>query len=244
VEARPSTPQPLRVAERLASVALEELGFRVRVERARPQVSARLACARGGPLAFGSMRRDRPSHPRGKPGLDWRGTTLLWRPEGVELRVPLRMRHCGEWRPSPPTQSGTQSPLAGLRREMMDRIGFALASPTLLDDVGDPQELRRYARHSGSARTGCRTAGRWPGPPTSSTAFEPIRDRDLDWPALAARTRPRLGCHSDRLISPSRAVEARGPATPPQPAIGKVRTPRRWKEDRWMLDNGRIASGG
>ena len=79
--------------------------------------------------------------PPTEPGLDWRRATLLWRSEGLELRVPLRL-----------TVSATaafaaddvwsHAPLAGLRREIWTGW-LALTSPTLLDDVGDPSELRR-----------------------------------------------------------------------------------------------------
>ena len=51
----------------------------------------------------------------------------------------------------------TQPPLAGLRREIWTGW-LALASPTLLDDVGDPAELRRLldaaAQHAADAEEG------------------------------------------------------------------------------------------
>jgi hypothetical protein len=75
---------------------------------------------------------------RGAP-LDWRGARLLWRPEGLELRVPL---HLGEG--SLATFAGDHvwatEPLSGLRREIWTGW-LSLASPTLLDDA-DPAELR------------------------------------------------------------------------------------------------------
>jgi len=138
--------RPLRVAERLASVALEELGFRVRVKRTRPQVPARpgvRAAIRPGPLRFNQARETivpRPI-PAAKPGLDWHRATLLWRPEGLELRVPLRMS-VAEMATFAAGPTWTQPPLAGLRREIWTGW-LALASPTLVDDVGDPHELRR-----------------------------------------------------------------------------------------------------
>jgi hypothetical protein len=139
--------RPLRVAERLASVALEELGFRVRVDRVRPQVPARPGvreAARPGPLPLDPQAREamapRPIRPA-KHGLDWRRATLLWRPEGLELRVPLRMS-VAEMATFAADPTWTQPPLAGLRREIWTGW-LALASPTLLQDIGDPAELRR-----------------------------------------------------------------------------------------------------
>jgi ATP-dependent Clp protease ATP-binding subunit ClpA len=76
-----------------------------------------------------------------EPGLDWHRATLLWRPEGLELRVPLRMS-VAEMATFAIDPIWTQPPLAGLRREIWNGW-LALASPTLLDDVCDPQELRR-----------------------------------------------------------------------------------------------------
>jgi len=139
--------RPLRAAERLASVALEELGFRVWVDRVRPPVPARpgvRGAVRPGPLPLDPQAREAMAPrriPAAKPGLDWRRATLLWRPEGLELRVPLRMTvaQMATFAADPPW---TQPPLAGLRREIWTGW-LALASLTLMGDVGDPQELRR-----------------------------------------------------------------------------------------------------
>jgi hypothetical protein len=137
----------LRVAERLASVVLEELGLRVRVQRTRPQPPARppeREASRPGPPRVHPQAREamapRPI-PAARRGIDWRAATLLWRPEGLELRVPLRLSLAGTatFATDP---AWTQPPLAGLRREIWTGW-LALASPTLLDDVGDPAQLRR-----------------------------------------------------------------------------------------------------
>jgi hypothetical protein len=75
------------------------------------------------------------------PGLDWRRANLLWRPEGVELRVPLRM-DLGAIATFAADEAWSRAPLAGLRREIWTGW-LAVASPTLLEDIGDPRELRR-----------------------------------------------------------------------------------------------------
>jgi len=72
--------------------------------------------------------------------LDWRSATLHWRPEGLELRVPLRLGD-GAMAAFAADEVWARVPLAGLRREIW-RGWVGLASPTLLDDVG-PLELRR-----------------------------------------------------------------------------------------------------
>ena len=74
------------------------------------------------------------------PGLDWRRANLLWRPEGLELRIPLHLDY-----PSMATFAAdevwSQSPLVGLRREIW--AGWlALAAPTLLQDIASPAALR------------------------------------------------------------------------------------------------------
>jgi hypothetical protein len=137
----------LRVAERLASVTLGELGLRVRVDRVRPQFPARPGvgqAVRPGAHRFNPQAREamppRPV-PAANPGLDWHRATLLWRPEGLELRVPLRMS-VAQMAAFAADEVWSSELLAGLRREMWTGW-LALASPTLLDAVGDPQELRR-----------------------------------------------------------------------------------------------------
>jgi ClpA/ClpB-like protein len=77
-------------------------------------------------------------HPR--PALDWSRATLLWRPEGLELRIPLQLNEASAASFAADAVWSTQ-PLAALRREIWSGW-LGLASPTLLDDV-DPSELRR-----------------------------------------------------------------------------------------------------
>jgi hypothetical protein len=81
------------------------------------------------------------SHPQRlpSPGLDWRRATTLWRPEGLELRVPLDLTD-GAMAAFAADEVWAQPPLTGLRREIWDGW-LALASPTLIDDV-DPVALR------------------------------------------------------------------------------------------------------
>jgi hypothetical protein len=71
--------------------------------------------------------------------LDWRGAHLMWRPEGLELRIPLRLGE-GEMAAFAADAAWSAEPLARLAGEIW-RGWLALASPTLLDDV-DPDELR------------------------------------------------------------------------------------------------------
>ncbi len=77
---------------------------------------------------------------RPRPGLDWSRATLLWRPEGLELRIPLQLNEASAASFAADEVWSTQ-PLAALRREIWSGW-LGLASPTLLDDV-DPSELRR-----------------------------------------------------------------------------------------------------
>jgi hypothetical protein len=74
------------------------------------------------------------------PGLDWRRATLLWRPEGLELRVPLHLNE-GSMATFAADEAWSKAPLEGMRRELWAQW-LGLASPTLLEDV-DPSELRR-----------------------------------------------------------------------------------------------------
>jgi hypothetical protein len=78
--------------------------------------------------------------PRQRPALDWRRATLLWRPEGLELRVPLDLNE-GAIATFAADDVWAAQTLAGVRREIWPGW-LALASPTLLDDI-DPLELRR-----------------------------------------------------------------------------------------------------
>jgi hypothetical protein len=73
-------------------------------------------------------------------GLRWERAAFLWRPEGLELRVPLNLDQ-GAIAAFATDVAWETAPLTGLRREIWDGW-LALASPTLLDDL-DPDELRR-----------------------------------------------------------------------------------------------------
>ena len=75
------------------------------------------------------------------PGLEWRRATLLWRPEGLELRVPLRMS-VAQMAAFAADEIWSSEPLVGLRREIWTGW-LALASPTLIRDVGEPSQLRQ-----------------------------------------------------------------------------------------------------
>ena len=84
----------------------------------------------------------------------WHRATVMWRPEGLELRVPLDLDH-GGLAALANDAAWSAHPLAGLEREIW-RGWLALRSPTLLDDV-DPRELRAaidgaLERVSGSSR--------------------------------------------------------------------------------------------
>ena len=75
-----------------------------------------------------------------QPALDWRRATLLWRPEGLELRIPLRLDEASA-ASFAADEVWSTPPLAALRREIWSGW-LGLASPTLLDDA-DASELRR-----------------------------------------------------------------------------------------------------
>jgi hypothetical protein len=75
-----------------------------------------------------------------RPGLDWSRATLLWRPAGLELRIPLGLSEASA-ATFAADEVWSTPPLAALRRKMWSGW-LAIASPTLLDDV-DPVELRR-----------------------------------------------------------------------------------------------------
>lgn len=111
-------------------------------EKVRRETLAALGWRKSEPQRLGIRQLGRvPPFHRGRPaGLDWRRATLLWRPEGVELRVPLRLNE-GSIARFAADEVWTQEPLTWLRRELWSGW-LALASPTLLDDV-DPVELRR-----------------------------------------------------------------------------------------------------
>jgi hypothetical protein len=69
----------------------------------------------------------------------WERAHLMWRPEGVELRVPLAFAD-GRLAALANDPAWSAPPLAGLAREIW-RGWLAVRSPTLLDDA-DPHELR------------------------------------------------------------------------------------------------------
>ena len=72
--------------------------------------------------------------------LDWRRATLMWRPEGLEIRIPQRLGD-GAMAAFAADEVWSNPMLSPLRREIW-RGWLGLASPTLLEDV-DPEELRR-----------------------------------------------------------------------------------------------------
>jgi hypothetical protein len=69
----------------------------------------------------------------------WHRATVMWRPEGLELRVPLDLDQ-GGLAAFANDAAWSAPPLAGLGREIW-KGWLAVRSPTLLDDV-DPRELR------------------------------------------------------------------------------------------------------
>jgi Clp amino terminal domain, pathogenicity island component len=95
---------------------------------------------RGGPghqAGQVARRIHAPDFPR--PALDWRRASMLWRPEGLELRIPLALNE-GAIAAFAADEAWSSAPLTGIRREIWSGW-VALASPSLLDEV-DPVELR------------------------------------------------------------------------------------------------------
>jgi ATP-dependent Clp protease ATP-binding subunit ClpA len=82
--------------------------------------------------------------------LDWRRATLMWRPEGLEIRVPQRLAD-GAMAAFAADDIWTNPMLSPLRREIW-RGWLGIASPTLLEDV-DPQELRRLLDEAAARAT-------------------------------------------------------------------------------------------
>ena len=74
------------------------------------------------------------------PTLDWQRANVLWRPEGLELRVPLHLDE-GAMATFAADEVWSRAPLAGMRREIWNGW-LALASISLLEEV-EPVELRR-----------------------------------------------------------------------------------------------------
>jgi len=127
------------------------LDFDADSEKIRNQVIRMLSGPTGrrsGPGAVAGATGPGPlRRPHRRPGLDWSRATLLWRPAGLELRIPLELTEASA-ATFAADEVWSMSPLAALRREMWSGW-LALASPTLLDDV-DPVELRRLL--DGAAR--------------------------------------------------------------------------------------------
>ncbi len=79
-------------------------------------------------------------YPKPPPALDWKRASMLWRPEGLELRIPLHLND-GAIAAFAADAAWASPPLAGMRREVWNGW-VALASPSLLDET-DPVELRQ-----------------------------------------------------------------------------------------------------
>jgi len=124
----------------------EKIRYQVRRMLGGPGGSEAAAAATAGVAATVEARaRQRgarmfPSPPPPRPPLDWQRATILWRPEGLELRVPLTLNE-GAMAVFAADKVWSKPPLAGLRREIWNGW-LALASVSLLDEV-DPLELRR-----------------------------------------------------------------------------------------------------
>ena len=108
----------------------------------------------GGPVHRIIRSGDRPR----PPALDWQGASILWRPEGLELRIPLHLPE-GAIATFAADEVWSSAPLAGLRREIWSGW-LALASPSLVEDV-DPVELRRAL--DGAAKRALGVSGREQG---------------------------------------------------------------------------------
>ena len=112
------------------------LDFDADWETIRSEVIRMLA----GPSGRSSPAQPSPLRLRRRPPLDWSHATLLWRPEGLELRIPLTLNESSS-ASFAADEVWSAQPLAALRREIWSGW-LGLASPTLLDEV-DPAELRR-----------------------------------------------------------------------------------------------------
>ena len=75
-----------------------------------------------------------------RPPLDWQGANILWRPEGLELRIPLHLDE-GAMATFAADAVWSSEPLAGMRREIWNGW-LGLASVSLLEEA-EPVELRR-----------------------------------------------------------------------------------------------------
>jgi hypothetical protein len=121
------------------------LDFDADAEKIRTEVTRMLS----GPYLRepgGPVRRTRPvaqiihAADLPRPALDWQRATVLWRPEGLELRVPMHLNE-GAMATLASDEVWSSAPLSGLRREIWNGW-LALASDSLLEDI-DPVELRR-----------------------------------------------------------------------------------------------------
>ncbi len=118
----------VRENEGVASSILRDFG--ADAQTVRDEV---LAALKGGPIAAADAAA------RELPALDWRRASLQWRPDGLELRVPMRLRE-GAIAAFGSDPAWSTEPLAGLRRELW-RGWLSLASPKLLEEV-EPSVLR------------------------------------------------------------------------------------------------------
>ncbi len=93
-----------------------------------------------------------------RPALDWHRASILWRPEGLELRIPLHLNE-GAIAALAADAAWSSPPLERMRREIWDGW-LALASPSLLDEA-DPVELRQVL--DGAAKRALDASGREQG---------------------------------------------------------------------------------
>jgi hypothetical protein len=115
-----------------------------------PSTSSRESTRRLSPRLLVERYPDLP-----RPALDWQQASMLWRPEGLELRVPLHLNE-GAIAAFADDTAWSSAPLVGLRREIWNGW-LALASPSLLDNT-DPVDLRHAL--DGAATRALDTSGR------------------------------------------------------------------------------------
>ena len=139
----------------IAEFGTDEDAIHAAVVRMLPRRRARAAEESPGPSPSRSPEQvDDVGHPEASRGehrptarlvpadgpLDWRRARLMWRPEGLEIRVPQRLGD-GAMAAFAADEVWMNPMLSRLRREIW-RGWLGLASPTLLEDV-EPEELRR-----------------------------------------------------------------------------------------------------
>ena len=114
---------------------------------------------RGAPIRpariTGPVARIIPAAELPHPVLDWQRASMLWRPEGLELRIPLHLNE-GAMATFAADAIWSRAPLDELRLEIWNGW-LSLASEALLDEV-DPAELRRVL--DGAARRAVNVSGR------------------------------------------------------------------------------------